>query len=144
MSFEDLPENVAEIPISTPGLGADLVDLLLTTEDRRAESLFLVPADEGGLLFPGIGAITFGGMDWRCSAEERETGLANIASMGIPQAIVGFASENWIAPHLLRQWRDAVNAAFAGSRTTLVGVYVVNLDDVLEISTGPLPALWAA
>lgn len=34
MSFHDLPENWSDLPLDTPGLAADVADLVVGDEDR--------------------------------------------------------------------------------------------------------------
>ena len=42
MSFDDLPDNWAELPLDTPGLGADVADLVVGHHDRVGGCLGLV------------------------------------------------------------------------------------------------------
>ena len=144
MAFDDLPENFTDLPITTPGLAPDLVDLFFRIGDRMSDSLLLVAALEDGCVPEGMGPIVIGGIDWRCPLWKREQVLGHIAQLGIPKVIAAFGSGRWIAPHLLRQWRDITVDAFAASRTELVGIYVANVEEVLDISSGPMPVLRAA
>lgn len=144
MSFEDLPKNFAELPITTPGLAPDLVDLFFRDADRAAESLLLIPAGEDGIVPREVGPIVIGGVDWRCPEPERERTLRHLAGLGIPKVIVAFGGERWIAPHVLRYWRDTAVTEFSAVSTEVVGVFVANMTDVVDISTGPIPVLWAA
>ena len=144
MTFEDLPENWAELPVTTPTLTADLVDLLFTESDRAANSILAAAIDENGLLIREAARIVIGGVDWRCPESERMLCLHHIATLGAPGMLLAFGSERWIPPHVLRQWRDDAVAAFRSQSTDLVGVFVASVDDVVDISEGPMPVLWAA
>lgn len=42
MSFEDLPENWADLPLDTPGLAADVADLVVGEQDRAGGCLGIV------------------------------------------------------------------------------------------------------
>jgi hypothetical protein len=47
MSYHDLPDDVRSRPLTDPALQADVIDLLLGDEDRRARALAVVLCDEG-------------------------------------------------------------------------------------------------
>ena len=144
MTFEDLPKNFITLPITTPGLAPDLVDLFFRETDRAADSLLLIPAGEDGIVPRDVGPIVIGGVDWRCPDPERERTLRHLAQLGIPKAIVAFGSERWIAPHVLRRWRDTAATQFTAGGTEVVGVFVANMSEVVDISAGPIPVFRAA
>lgn len=55
MSFDDLPENWHDLPLDTPGLAADVVDLVLGEGDRAGGCLgFVLSGPDGRMAQPCV------------------------------------------------------------------------------------------
>ena len=54
MGYSDLPDDVRSRPLTDPALQADVVDLLLGDEDRRAGALAVMLCDQGDRGFQPI------------------------------------------------------------------------------------------
>ena len=68
MSFDDLPDDWKQQPLTDPRLAADVLDLCVSDADRRSGALAVLMCDEQGrLLQPGI----ISDLDYSSSEAER-------------------------------------------------------------------------
>lgn len=145
MSFEDLPPNWTHLPLDTPGLGVDVVDLLLTISDREANCLLVELCDENGVGQPA--PLKVSGMDWNCPAQERAQALEAVAqlqveapiwasgqaSVGAPGMLLAVSSSRALHPDPMESWRSSAQQALERVGSRMVGFYAATPRGVVEI-----------
>lgn len=120
MTFEDLPSNWADMPLTDPALAADVVDLFLGDRDRHADSLMLLLCDEDHRL---VQPVMIDGMEWRSSAQEVAESTAFLGHLGeVPSMIAAISSARPFTLPISHRWRQALLRTVPG----LLHVYTAN------------------
>ena len=117
MTFEDLPSNWADMPLTDPALATNVVDLFLGERDRHADSLLLLLCDEHHRL---VQPIVIDGMKWRCSAPELAEATAFLDQLDVvPGMIAAISSARPFTLPLSRRWHRTL----AGTAPRLLHFY---------------------
>lgn len=133
MTFEDLPPNWTELPLSTPNLAGDVVDLVLSESLRADNTMLLLPCDDQDIGFPT--PIALENTDWFLEASQRQQMVQALAEIGVPSAVLAVSSSRQLPVELVAQWHSDVQAAFATTGTRLIGFYSAWAHHVNAIST---------
>ncbi|GAA1188589.1 MULTISPECIES: hypothetical protein [Nesterenkonia] len=145
MSFEDLPQNWTHLPLSTPGLAVDVVDLVLRESMRAEDTLLLLPCDEHDIAYPS--PIAIAEVEWSAPEEERREILAALAGIGVPSVAVAVSSSHRLPDELVRRWHSDVESAFSAAGTRLIGFFCgwpFSVEQVELEPAGSSPDPWAA
>lgn len=120
MTFENLPDDWADQPISTPGLIADVVDLFLRDSDRDADSILALLCDDRGRV---LAPIVFGDVEWL--EPEREGGefFSSLAEAPTPQAVFAISSRWPIPEALALRWRRTAERILGPAGVDVVGFF---------------------
>jgi len=128
MTFEDLPENWPDLPLTEPTLIADVVDLLLGASDRVRDSLLYLPCTESDTGVPS--PIIIDGSNWRCTAGERRQTLAHLAGIGFPAAVVAVSSYSPVDAGVVSRWHTAAREELDMAGVRLLGFCSASVDEV--------------
>lgn len=146
MSFEDLPSDWPQRPVTDPAITADLLDLIVTDRDRAAGALaVLLCGRDDRLLQP----IVVEAPKLQADAEERRQGFDNICAalghLGEPGAEGGTSGFGLLValarpgPPLATAgdlgWRDTAQQSCRDYGVGLLGVWLVTPEVIW-----PLPA----
>lgn len=138
MSFNDLPENWTLLPLDTPGLAADVVDLVLTIADRHQNCLLVEMCNADGIGYPS--PIKIPHLHWTCSAGEREeimTSLAQVAAQfpqPAPNVLLALSSPHPLPETVVDAWHSTVQSALSDVNCQLLGFYTSTPQEVVEVS----------
>jgi hypothetical protein len=132
MSFEDLPDDWVERPLDEPRLVTDVLDLVVSLQDRLAGGLAVLMCDEGHrLLQPCV----ISDLNYLASDAEREIALSNVVDvMDRPGSLlVAIARPDGLSitadDHA---WARAMARACADD-VELLGVHVVTMHGSREV-----------
>lgn len=128
MSFEDLPDDWSDHPLSTPGLAIDVVDLFFRGRDRAAGALLLLLCDaQHRLLQP----IVIDDVPWLASQPERSRFFDGFLGH-FPEAtmVAAVSSRFMLPPGVARGWRESAEAAL-GDR--LIAFFTAVPNAVVEV-----------
>ncbi len=125
MTFEDLPANWTSLPIETPGLAGDVVDLTVDLASREAGCVCLIVTTPDGR--PGAPMIVdevpedadpaaFGGVLEALLPDLRQSGAALVFARGRPGRMLLTDAD--------RRWHQMVFEACRASGVQLVGAYL--------------------
>lgn len=131
MTFEDLPSNWTTLPLSDPGLAADVVDLVLSHRLRAADTTLFLPCDERDVAYPS--PVLLSDTDWAIPAARRLEVLRPIASSGVPSALVAMSSDTRLPAEVVAAWHLDARSAFADAGVRLLGFFEVWQDNVEEV-----------
>lgn len=134
MSFENLPDNWTDLPMDTPGLAADAVDLLLKESARDRDALLIIRCDEQSRAFPVAVVVT--GVPWRCTAAERRRLLTQCAPRGWPGMVLAVSASHGVPANVTDRWRRSAVRALADQGVKLVAFCSASSFGV-ELVTGP-------
>lgn len=121
MSFEDLPQNWTDMPLSTPGLAVDVVDLVLKESDRAQRAMLLLPCDEHDVGYPT--PIVIPDTDWFVGHDERREMLAALASLGLPSVVAAVSAPQRLPAEVVERWHTDFHAALTAANTRLIGFF---------------------
>lgn len=133
MSFENLPENWTDLPITAPGLAVDVVDLLLKQSDRERDALLVVPCDEDAVPVPRM-AIVITEMDWRCTAADRQWLFAEIARLGAPGVALAVSAGGGVPSEVAERWRRSATRNLQEHGVELLTVCSADMSAVREVT----------
>jgi hypothetical protein len=128
MSFQDLPDNVADLPITDPAILDDMLDLFVSAASREAGALYLLLCDgENRVVVP----IVVDDMPVQCREDEAErlldsfvTSAATLrADLGVMLAIARPGSPEARRPD--RLWLTVAERVCDRRDVRLLGVHVV-------------------
>lgn len=136
MSYEDLPQNWTELPLSTPGLAVDVVDLVLKESMRAEDTLLLLPCDENDVAYPA--PIAIAEVDWTAPEAERREMLTAFASIGLSSVVAAVSSRDRLPEELVRRWHADLESAFSGGGTRLIGFFSAWPLTVEEVMAAPV------
>lgn len=131
MTFNDLPSNWTELPLSTPHLAGDVVDLVLNESLRAQNTLMLLPCDEHDLGYPTPVAI--GETDWFVDHDERRQMLQSLAELELPAAVLAVSAVRRIPAPVVNSWYVDAQDAFTASGTRLIGFFCAWANHVNEV-----------
>ena len=131
MSFADLPSNWPELPLTTPGLACDVVDLILGMRDRANNSLLVLPCDEKAVPFPS--PIVFESMQWHCSALKRKERFALLSEIGVPGMLVALSCYATIPDDVALRWHRTASLVLPENGVRLVGLFTATRHGVHEV-----------
>lgn len=134
MSFEDLPPNWTTLPLSTPHLAGDVVDLVLKESLRAENSMLLLPCDAHDVAFPT--PVVISDVDWFVADDERREMLEAFASLELSAVVVAVSSSRRLPEAVVEQWHSEALRAFAAVDTRLIGFFTA-WPDVVEESAAP-------
>lgn len=134
MSYHDLPPNVRELPLTDPVLAADVVDLVLSHEDRRGGCLGLMVCDEADR---GIQPIVLTDVPEDADIEA----LAQLLDMALPPigrddgaVLVARGRRRGLTPNDTdRAWHQRVIDGCRVHGVRLLGYHVATPDGVLAL-----------
>lgn len=121
MAFDDLPPNWTDLPLSTPHLAGDVVDLVVNESDRAQNTFAVLPCDEDDIGFPT--PVLLDQTDWRVDAAERREMLGALAGIGVPGVVLAFSAPHRLPDEIVDGWRADAEAAFAAVGTRVIGVF---------------------
>lgn len=121
MAFDDLPPNWTDLPLSTPQLADDVVDLVLKEPDRARNTMALLPCDEHDVAYPT--PVLIDGIDWCVDAEERREMLAALTALELPAVVCAVSSAQRLPEELVECWRADVETAFGAAGTRVIGFF---------------------
>jgi len=147
MTFEDLPSDWPQRPVTDATITADLLDLIVTERDRAAGALgVLLCGRDERLLQPLVVEMP----GYRLSAAERRRGFDNICAafchVGEPTA-GGVNADHGILVALARsgaplvtsgdlRWRDTAEQSCQSYGVTLLGVWLVTPEVIRPLPSG--------
>jgi hypothetical protein len=140
MSFDDLPDDWSDRPLTDPALVSDVLDLVVMERDRRAGSLCLLLCDEEDRL---LQPVAISELDEIRSEAERDRGLSTVIGvLGHPGSVlVALARPDGLS---IREddvrWRAACVRVCAEHDVRLLGVHVVTCDGSREVPAGAAAA----
>ncbi|OSM42293.1 hypothetical protein [Nesterenkonia sp. PF2B19] len=123
MSFEDLPENWTEMPLTSQPLAADAVDLLISEKDRARSTMLLLPCDARGVAYPT--PVLIGEIDWHVGPSERREMLEALASLQLESALVAASSRHRLSDAVVAAWATDLQEIFDDAGTWLLGFFSV-------------------
>lgn len=124
MSFDDLPHNLRDLPLTDPALQADLVDLVVSMEDRHTGVIALVLCDrEDRPLLP----IVIGG-----DADPSQAALAQLFELVLPMVgddggsvlVARGRSRSLVPTDTDRAWHQSAIDACARHGARLLGFFL--------------------
>ena len=121
MTFHDLPPNWTELPLSTPDLAGDVVDLVLSESLRAENTMLLLPCDDDDIGYPTPVAI--GETDWFVDADQRKHMVQSLAELGVPAVVLAVSAPRRIPAEVAAQWQADAQAAFDAVDTRLIGFF---------------------
>lgn len=121
MSFEDLPPNWTELPLSTPNLAGDVVDLVLSEWLRAANALLLLPCNDQDIPLPS--PVVLEDTDWFVEEAERQHMMQALAGVGVPSAVLAVSSAQRLPAEVVAGWHRDAQAAFTAAESRLLGFY---------------------
>ena len=134
MSFDDLPEHWADLPLSDTDLASDVLDLLVTEADRSSSALVLLLCDEEHRL---IQPCCINEVDRAASELERRSVLDVFvqAMRDRPSGlVVGLARPGPATPDDLdRAWHQSAIDACRGTSVTLLSTHLVAMSEVVPL-----------
>lgn len=136
MTFEELPPNWSTLPLSTPRLAADVVDLVLSESLRTQNTMLLLPCDEHDVPYPA--PVVLSGTDWSAHGEERREMLKALATIGVSSAVVAASSAHQLPADVISRWHADAEVAFSSVNTRLIGFFSVWSHSVEKV-TAPEP-----
>lgn len=117
MSFQDLPGNWSDYPITHPERAADVVDLFLETRDRQQNCLLVLICDEDGYL---LQPVSIDRVPWHASpVERRQTFEPFTHHLGV-RFIAAVSTGRHFPIDLAIQWRESAEEAVADGGGELV------------------------
>ncbi|MGO1523123.1 MAG: hypothetical protein ACTHWO_08910 [Nesterenkonia sp.] len=136
MSFDDLPPNWTELPLSTPNMAGNVVDLVLSESLRAENSLLLLPCDAAGVGYPT--PVVLGDTDWFADEGQRAQMLHTLAEIAVPSVVVAASSPRRLPAEVLERWCADAQAAFAAADTWVIGFFCAWADHVNEVMPAEL------
>lgn len=133
MSFEDLPPNWTELPLSTPGLAGDVVDLVLSESLRAENTMLLLPCDERDVGYPT--PVILGDTDWFVAEDKRREMLDALAGIDLPSVVLALSSPHRLPTEVVDKWHTDAQAAFSEVNTRLIGLFTAWPSTVNEVQT---------
>jgi len=127
MGFEDLPDDVALLPLVDPRLVADVLDLVVRDADRRAGSLAVLLCDDDGRL---VQPVVIGDLPDGSDLSSRLGVLEVLISAldGGGSLLVAIARRDGLSITADDQlWARAASQACAEKSARLLGVHVITL-----------------
>lgn len=121
MTFEDLPPNWTELPLSTPNLAGDVVDLVLSESLRADNTMLLLPCDDQDIGFPT--PIALESTDWFVDDSQRREMVQALAEIGVPSAVIAVSSSRRLPAEVVTKWHCDAQTAFASTSTRLIGFF---------------------
>jgi hypothetical protein len=141
MSFEDLPPDWAQRPVTDPAITADLLDLVIGDRDRHEGAIGLLICGPGGrLLQPVVVSAPTDDVledDYRRVFDVMADALGDPPDGARPGMLVALARPDY--RHAAREddrWRDAAVASCAEHGIDLMGVWLVTPEVIRPL---PLP-----
>lgn len=133
MSFDSLPEDWTQLPMHTPGLAVDVVDLLLRESDRDRDSLLVVPCDGDGVPEPAM-SIVVAEVPWRCTAAERRDTLTRLARLRLPAVVLAISCSFGIPSDVAERWRRSASSILADHGVDLIALCSASARGVHEVT----------
>lgn len=131
MTFEDLPQNWPELPLTTPGLASDVVDLFLPVRDRVRNSLLLLLCDETDRIVAD--PVVINDVPWSASAEQREAPFRALAHFPGLHVLVALSSRAMLRPELVERWRDTARRSLEHVGISMIGFHSADTRRVVPI-----------
>lgn len=131
MTYRDLPENWTELPITTPGLAADAVDLFLGLNERLSDSILFLLVDEENRIVPP--PIVISDVPWHCEKDRRSHVFRTLQQVPIPRVIVAISSARPIIRLLAQVWLEVAQRELAKHNIELVGFFSASPRGVTEL-----------
>lgn len=139
MTFEDLPTNWPELPLTTPGLAIDVVDLALLQSHRCDDTLLLLLCDDDAVALPT--PISVSDMRWGASAIDRRRVCVNLATAcrlaGASLVIAAVSACTPVRDARAGRWRAALDTALAAQDIELLACFSASHDEITPV----LPSL---
>lgn len=134
MSYHDLPPNVRDLPLTDPALAADVVDLMLGEDERRAGCLGMMLCDETGR---GVQPVVVSDVPERA----RVDALSQLLELVLPvlgeqhgALLVGRGRRRGLTPtDDDRVWHQCVIDACQNHGVRLLGYHLATPDGVLAL-----------
>jgi hypothetical protein len=133
MTFDDLPDDWPDRPLTDPALVTDVLDLVVMDRDRRAGSLCLLLCDDRARL---LQPVAISEPDELLSEHDRDQGLTTvIGALGRGGAVlVALARADGLS---IRdddvRWRASCERVCSAVGVRLLGVHVVTCDGSREV-----------
>jgi hypothetical protein len=137
MSFDDLPDNWTDLPLDTPGLGADVADLVVGVADRESGCLGLLLTDERRRLLQPlvVGGVT-DGIDPDDIATRLESVLLLLREVGGALVFVRGRDGAILVTDADRRWLEVVLAACQRHEVPLIGAWLATPSGVRPFPAG--------
>jgi hypothetical protein len=131
MSFEHLPENWSDLPLDTPGLAADVADLVVGIGDRESGCTGLLVTDgERRLLQPMVvGEVPDEG-GHESVAGRLDSVLSLVRGLGGALGVVRGRPGPVLLTDADRRWHEAVLAACRRHEVPLLGAWLATPEAV--------------
>jgi hypothetical protein len=139
MSFDDLPENWSDLPLDSPGLGADVADLVVGLADRESGCIGLLLTDADRVLVQPmvVGEVPADGGD-ESVAGRLDTVLRLVRELGGALGFVRGRPGSVLLTDADRRWHEAVLTACRRHEVPLFGAWLATPSGVR-----PFPAALA-
>ena len=132
MSFDDLPSDWPNRPLTDPRLVADVLDLVVFEKDRRAGALSILMCDEDGRL---VQPVTISELDPAATQEQRVRCLETLveAMRGTGAMLLALARPDGLSvTEADRAWLRAAETA-CGDEVRLLGLHIVTCHGSREV-----------
>lgn len=127
MSFDDLPENWNDHPLTDTRLAADVVDLTLALRDRDANSILLWICDEEGY---ALQPIIIAEMDWFATARDRARTFSLLSQIPGATVVVAVGSRDPLPVEVVGRWQRTALVETARHHCHLLHFFEADLDEV--------------
>lgn len=134
MTFEDLPANWDQRPLTDPAITADAIDLFISARDREAGAIYLFLCDADGHLLQPV-AIGLDNVDHSDEAGRLFGNLGHLlGSLDVGGVIVAVARAGYRAiSDADRAWHQGAITMAQAHDIPLLGTYVVTHHDVVRL-----------
>ncbi len=134
MTFEDLPDNIKELPLTDPRLAADVIDLIISAEARADGCLGIMVCDERGR---GLKPIVLSDIPHDADATTLASFFAHLLSVVAEQPrslLVGRGRPRGGVPNDLdRAWHQQTIDSCTAHGVPLLGFYLATRDGVFPL-----------
>ena len=140
MTFEDLPHNWSDLPLTDPVLAADVVDLALGYWDRlRNSMLVLLCGEDMRVLQPCI----IEGFDWRCTARERGETFRFLhdlpSQIPVHGVIIAISSRTQLPADVAGRWLRSATQELAKSGPSIMHFFSAAAEDQPRLVADAVP-----
>lgn len=136
MTFENLPTNWPELPLTDPVLAADVVDLALGHQDRLHNSMLVLLCDDDlRVLQPCM----IDGLDWNCTARLRRDTFRFLTHLPLGGVIIAISSRRQLPADVADRWLRAAHSVLAEDGPPLLHFFSAAAGDQPELVRQSLP-----